>query len=54
MRTTYPDRDRLQAVHDSSFQVVCLFSLFGIVLSLIFFGTIAPAFDGGWTSAQLP
>jgi hypothetical protein len=53
LRTTFPDRKRLAVVFDSSFEVVCLFSFTGIILSLIFLYTIAPAFDVGLTPTQL-
>jgi hypothetical protein len=54
LRAIVLDRKRLRAVFDSSFEVVCLFSALGIILSLVFHDLIAPAFDAGWALTQLP
>jgi len=54
MRASFRDWKKLTVVFDSSFQVVCLFSFIGIVLSLVFLDTIAPAFDVGGTLTQFP
>jgi hypothetical protein len=54
LRTTVLGWKRLRAVFDSSFEVVCLFSALGIILSLVFHDVIAPAFDAAWTLSQLP
>jgi hypothetical protein len=54
MRTTFRDWEKRKIVFDASFQVVCLFSFLGIVLSLLFLGTVAPVLDVGFTPTQLP
>jgi hypothetical protein len=54
IRTTFRDGKKSKVVFDSSFQVVCLFSFLGIILSLVFLDAIAPAFDVGLTLTQLP
>jgi len=41
------DWKRWDAVFDSSFDAVCLFSFLGVILSLVFLLTVVPAFDDG-------
>jgi hypothetical protein len=55
LRTTVWDWKWVKAVFgDPSFEAVCLFSLLGIILSLLFVDTVAPAFDVDGTPTQLP
>jgi hypothetical protein len=54
MRTTFREWKKQKVVFDSSFQVVCLFSFLGIVLSLLFLDIIAPPLGVGLTLTQLP
>ena len=54
LRTTSQDWKRWDAVSDSSFEAVCLFSALGIIFSLVFLLTIGPVFDVGLTLTQLP
>jgi hypothetical protein len=49
-----PRWTRTKDVIDSSFEVVCLFSALGMVLSLLFLATVVPALGDGWTPTQLP
>jgi len=50
---TSRDGKRLDAVFDSSFEAVCLFSALGIIFSLIFLLVVEPAFDVGVTPTSI-
>jgi hypothetical protein len=54
LRTTSQDWKWWDAVSDSSFEAVCLFSALGIIFTLVFLLTIGPMFDVGLTLTQLP
>jgi hypothetical protein len=49
LRTTFQDWNRQDVASDPSFEAVCLFSALGVIFSLVFFLTIGPAFDLGFT-----
>jgi len=53
-RTTSQDWKWWDAVSDSSFEAVCLFSALGIIFTLVFLLTIGPLFDVGLTLTQIP
>jgi hypothetical protein len=52
-RTAAWDRKRTATVFDPSFEAVCLFSLLGLVISLLFIDHIGPEFDVGSTPTSV-